>query len=66
MLGLATGRKLPGEVHFGFKMLEEIIVGKFSGERDTVVALWPSDVMKMGSYKMGGHFPKPLIMIEQS
>jgi hypothetical protein len=45
MLSLAAWRKLPGERHFGFEMLEEIIVRKFSGERDTMVAFWPSDVM---------------------
>jgi hypothetical protein len=45
MLSFASGRKLPGEGHFGFKMLKKIIVGKFSSEGDTVVAFGPADVV---------------------
>ena len=50
MLSLAAGRKLPGERHFGFEMLEEIIVTA-SARKQSMVDI-PYNISAMSGTEM--------------
>ena len=66
LLGLAGRREFPGQRHFGFEVLEKLVVWQAAGEGDAVVAVGPLHVVQVGANKIGFHLGEPLVVIEEA